>query len=293
MSASLMDGKAAAARVLDRVRTKAQSLAARGVTPGLATVLVGEDPASAVYVRQKIKACEANGLRSVHVPLPAAVSEAELLEKVRALNRDPAVHAILVQLPLPRHIRAERVLLALDPAKDADGLHPSNQGRWAQLKSWKDVLDSACPLPCTPWGVMEILEQNGVQPAGLEAVVIGRSTLVGKPLALMLLAADATVTLCHSRTKDIGALCRRADIVAAAIGIPKFLKADMVKTGAVVVDVGINRAETGLVGDVDFTAVKEKARLLTPVPGGVGPMTVAMLLMNTVLAAERSAPPQT
>jgi methylenetetrahydrofolate dehydrogenase (NADP+) / methenyltetrahydrofolate cyclohydrolase len=290
MSFTLLDGKAAAAVVLERVRAKSQALASKGVIPGMATVLVGEDPASAIYVNQKIKTCEKNGLRSIHVPLPARLTEEELLNNVRALNEDPKVHGIIVQLPLPKHLNAEKVLLALNPDKDADGLHPANQGRWAQLKSWKDIVASGLPLPCTPWGVMEILEQNKINLSGANAVVIGRSTLVGKPISMMLLAADATVSMCHSRTKDIGAVCRQADVLIAAMGVARFVKADMVKPGAVVVDVGMNRLETGLAGDVDFENVKNVAGAITPVPGGVGPMTVAMLLWNTVLAAERMLP---
>jgi methylenetetrahydrofolate dehydrogenase (NADP+) / methenyltetrahydrofolate cyclohydrolase len=282
----LLDGKAAAAVVLERVRRKAQELAAGGLVPGLATVLVGDDPASAVYVKQKVKACEANGLRSVHVPLPARLTENEVLDKVRELNEDPKVHGMIVQLPLPSHMNAERILLALDPRKDADGLHPSNQGRWAQLKSWKDVLASGCPLPCTPAGVMELLEQNGVPLSGKRAVIVGRSTLVGKPLALMMLAADATVTICHSRTKNLAKVCREADVLVAALGSARFVNAGMVKKGAVVVDVGITRTDKGLAGDVDFDRVKNVAKAVTPVPGGVGPMTVALLLWNTVRAAE-------
>jgi methylenetetrahydrofolate dehydrogenase (NADP+)/methenyltetrahydrofolate cyclohydrolase len=291
MTARLLDGKAAAAKVYERIRAKTQALAAKGVRPGLATVLVGEDPASAVYVRQKIKSCETNGLLSLHVPLPADIAEADLVAKVRELNADPRVHGIIVQLPLPKHIRAERVLLELSPAKDADGLHPLNQGRWAQLKGWKDVLASGLPLPCTPAGVMELLDQNGVSLAGKDVVVVGRSTLVGKPVALMMLAADATVSLCHSRTKDLPAVCRRADVLVAALGSPRFIKADMVKPGAVVVDVGISRTEQGLAGDVDFDAVKEVASAVTPVPGGVGVMTVAMLLWNTTVSAEGTSSP--
>lgn len=286
MSALILDGKAAAAKVLERVKDKAQSLAGR-VVPGLATVLVGDNPASAVYVGQKIKACGNNGLNSIHVPLPGTISQKDLLQKVHDLNRDPKVHGIIVQLPLPKGLNSEEVLLALDPSKDADGLHPANQGRWAQLKSWKDVLASGIPLPCTPAGVMELLEQNGISLSGKQAVVMGRSPLVGKPLALMLLAADATVTLAHSRTKDAGAVCRGADILVAAMGVPRYIKADMVKPGAAVVDVGISRTDAGLIGDVDFAAVKETAGAVTPVPGGVGPMTVAMLLWNTVRAAEK------
>lgn len=286
IASNLLDGKAAAAQVYRGVQSKVQALSAKGVTPGLATVLVGDDPASAVYVGQKIKACERNGVKSIHVPLKADITQMQLSSTVQKLNTDAHVHGILVQLPLPKHLNAEEVLLALNPAKDADGLHPSNQGRWAQLKSWRDVLASGLPLPCTPWGVMELLAQNKIDPAGKHAVVVGRSTLVGKPLALMLLAADATVTLCHSRTKDLAAVCRQADILVAALGAAKFVKGDWVKPGAVVVDVGISRTAAGLVGDVDFEAARGHAQAITPVPGGVGAMTVAMLLWNTVRLAE-------
>jgi methylenetetrahydrofolate dehydrogenase (NADP+)/methenyltetrahydrofolate cyclohydrolase len=286
-TATLLDGKAAARRVLDRVKEKAAVLAARGVVPGLATVLVGGDPASAVYVGQKIKTCGANGLASIHAPLPATVSTSVLLAKIKELNADPRVHGIIVQLPLPAGISTEEILLALDPAKDADGLHPLNQGRWMGLRGWKDVRASGLPLPCTPAGVMELLEQNGVVLAGKEAVVVGRSALVGKPLAALLLAADATVTLCHSRTADLPGVCRRADVLVAAIGSPRFVKADWIKPGAVVVDVGINRLPEGLAGDVDFGPAGVVAGAITPVPGGVGPMTVALLLWNTVRAAEK------
>jgi methylenetetrahydrofolate dehydrogenase (NADP+)/methenyltetrahydrofolate cyclohydrolase len=208
---------------------------------------------------------------------------------VDKLNRDPRVHGIIVQLPLPKGLNAERVLLALDPSKDADGLHPSNQGRWAQLKSWKDVLASGIQLPCTPAGVMELLRQNDVSVAGKRAVVVGRSTLVGKPIALMLLAADATVTMAHSRTANIAEVCRSADVLVAAIGRDRFIQGDWIKPGAAVVDVGMNRTPAGLFGDVDFAAAKDRAGAITPVPGGVGPMTVALLLWNTVRSAENAA----
>ncbi len=287
MSAKLLDGKTAAARVLDRLAGKVSALKTCGVRAGLATVLVGEDPASRVYVGQKIKKCEAAGMTSFHAPLPASISEADLLAKVRELNKDPRVHGIIVQLPLPESLNAENVLRALDPLKDADGLHPLNQGQWTQLKTWKDVLASGIPLPCTPAGVMELLRQNNVEIGRKRAVVVGRSTLVGKPIALMLLAADATVTLAHSRTEKIDEVCRSADILIAAIGRDRFLKGDWIKPGAVVVDVGMNRTAEGLHGDVDFAGARERAGAITPVPGGVGPMTVAMLLWNTVLAAEK------
>ncbi|MBL8022827.1 MAG: bifunctional 5,10-methylenetetrahydrofolate dehydrogenase/5,10-methenyltetrahydrofolate cyclohydrolase [Elusimicrobia bacterium] len=286
MSMKLLDGKAAAAQVLAGVGERVKVLVGRGLTPGLATVLVGEDPASQVYVGQKIKKCEAAGMVSIHVPLPATISQQGLLNEIHRLNRDPRVHGIIVQLPLPKGLNPEAVLLALDPAKDADGLHPANQGRWMQLKSWKDVLASGVPLPCTPAGVMELLRQNDVPIAWRRAVVVGRSSLVGKPLAMMLLAADATVTLAHSRTDKLEEVCRQADILVAAIGSPKFVKKEWIKPGAVVVDVGMNRTADGLFGDVDFAGVREVAGALTPVPGGVGPLTVAFLLSNTVQAAE-------
>ena len=288
MCARVLDGKAAAARVLDRVAEKAAAVKKRtGVVPGLATVLVGDDPASHVYVGQKIKKCEAAGMTSIHVPLPANVSQDGLRAEVERLNRDPRVHGVIVQLPLPKPLDAEPILLALDPAKDADGLHPSNQGRWMALRSWSEVRATGLPLPCTPAGVMEILEQNQVPIARRRAVVVGRSNLVGKPLAALLLAADATVTVAHSRTENIGDLCREADILVAAIGQPRFVRGDWVKPGAVVVDVGINRTPEGLVGDVDYAPAAARASAITPVPGGVGPMTVAMLLWNTAQAAEK------
>lgn len=283
----ILDGKAAAAQVLAGVAERAKALVKRGLTPGLSTVLVGEDPASHVYVGQKIKKCEAAGMASIHVPLPATITQEALLAEVHRLNRDPCVHGIIVQLPLPKHLNAEAVLLALDPSKDADGLHPSNQGRWMQLKSWKDVLASGVALPCTPAGVMELLRQNDVPLAWRRAVVVGRSSLVGKPLAMMLLAADATVTLAHSRTEKLDDVCRQADLLVAAIGSPKFIKKEWIKRGAVVVDVGMNRTAEGLFGDVDFAGAQDVAGAMTPVPGGVGPMTVAMLLQNTVQAAEK------
>jgi methylenetetrahydrofolate dehydrogenase (NADP+)/methenyltetrahydrofolate cyclohydrolase len=283
----ILDGKAAAAQVLGGVAERAKTLAARGLKPGLATVLVGDDPASHVYVGQKIKKCEAAGMTSIHVPLPATITQEALLAEVHRLNRDPRVHGIIVQLPLPKHLNPEAILLALDPAKDADGLHPANQGRWMQLKSWKEVLASGVALPCTPAGVMELLRQNDVPIAWRRAVVVGRSSLVGKPLAMMLLAADATVTLAHSRTEKLDDVCRQADLLVAAIGSPKFVKKEWIKRGAVVVDVGMNRTAEGLFGDVDFAGAQDVASAMTPVPGGVGPMTVALLLQNTVQAAEK------
>lgn len=287
MSARILDGKAAAAQVLGQVAEKVRVLKDRGVVPGLATVLVGDDPASKVYVGQKIKKCEAAGMRSIHVPLPAGIGQTELLSEIGRLNRDPHVHGIIVQLPLPKQLEVDPVLSIVDPIKDADGLHPSNQGRWMAMKSWREMESSGLPLPCTPAGVMDLLRRNDVPLAWRRAVVVGRSTLVGKPLAMMLLAADATVTVAHSRTEGLADVCRQADLLVAAIGRPRFIQGDWVKPGAVVVDVGVNRTPEGLVGDVDAGPVGERASALTPVPGGVGPMTVAMLLWNTVQAAEK------
>jgi methylenetetrahydrofolate dehydrogenase (NADP+)/methenyltetrahydrofolate cyclohydrolase len=261
------------------------SLTARGHRPGLAVILAGEDPASQVYVRNKVNACEAAGIFSLKIDAPADVSQETLLAKINELNHDPAIHGILVQLPLPRHIDEETVLEAIAPEKDVDGFHAVNIGALAQ--------GNPRFIPCTPYGVMKMLEANRIDPAGKEAVVIGRSNIAGKPMAMLLLNANATVTVCHSKTRDLAAHARRADILVAAVGKPRFVTANMVKPGAVVIDVGINRlpVEEGgkLCGDVDFEAVKETASLITPVPGGVGPMTITMLLANTIEAAERRA----
>ena len=280
MAARILDGKALAATVRAEQKTAAAELAARGERPGLAAVLVGSDPASHVYVRNKVRACEETGLRSEVHELPASVSEGALLERVHALNADPRVHGILVQLPLPAGLSADRVLEAISPEKDVDGFHASSLGALVQGRPGF--------VPGTPAGVMRLLAHAGVPLAGRRAVVIGRSTIVGKPLALLLLQKDATVTICHSRTADLGAVAREADVLVAAVGRAKFLSAGMVKPGACVIDVGINRLPDGtLAGDVDFDAVKDVAGWITPVPGGVGPMTVAMLVANTVLAARR------
>jgi len=284
----ILDGKKIAAEVFADVAARAAELKKRNIVPGLATVLVGDDPASHVYVGQKLKKCVENGLASIHRPLPANVSQAELLKVVMDLNADPAVHGIIVQLPLPKHLDPEPIIHAVLPAKDADGLHPMNQGLIGRLKSWKEIELSGVPLPCTPAGVIHMLLREKIPVAGQNAVVVGRSTLVGKPVYQLLLSLDATVTVAHSRTKDLAAVCRSADILVAALGQPEFIKKDMVKPGAVVIDVGISRTEAGLRGDVDFKTVESVASWITPVPGGVGAMTVAMLLRNTVLAAERA-----
>jgi len=286
MTASILDGKALA----ERIRTEiAQEVAAftksTGVQPCLAAVLVGENPASQTYVRNKQKACESAGINSVLHQLKAETATAELLALIDKLNRDSKVHGILVQLPLPKQINESQVLEAVNPLKDVDALHPENVGRIVQGRPRF--------LPCTPQGIQQLLMRNNITIAGANVVVLGRSDIVGKPIAIMLMqrgpGGDATVTVCHSRTHNLPQICRMADILIVAIGKPKFVTADMVKPGAVVIDVGINRTETGLVGDVDFQAVKEVAGKITPVPGGIGPLTIAMLLRNTLQAAKLQA----
>jgi methylenetetrahydrofolate dehydrogenase (NADP+) / methenyltetrahydrofolate cyclohydrolase len=278
MGARIIDGKAVAATVRGRVASEVSAFEAeRGRTPVLVTVIVGDDEASKVYVGGKHRACEEVGVRSRHHGLSAETSEDELLELVDDLNRDSDVDGILVQLPVPDRIDPDRIVAAIDPAKDVDGLTPVNAG----------LLAHGMPglVSCTPAGVMELLRHEGVDLEGAEAVVVGRSKLVGVPVARLLLAANATVTSCHSRTRDLPAVCRRADVLVAAVGVPRLLGADAVKPGAVVIDVGVNRTDEGLVGDVDFEAAAEVAAAITPVPGGVGPMTIAMLLVNTLAAA--------
>ena len=277
-AARMLDGKALAAAVRASVARSVAALRARGVQPGLAVVLAGNDAASRIYVRNKARACEETGVRSTVIELPGAVAQAELLARIDGLNADPAVHGILVQLPLPRHIDAARVLEAVSPRKDVDGFHAANLG----------ALLSGTPgmVPCTPAGIVRLVEHAGVALAGKRAVVLGRSNIVGKPLALLLLQRDATVTICHSRTADLAAACREADVLVAAVGRANLVGAAMVKPGACVVDVGMNRLPDGrLAGDVDFAAVREVAGWITPVPGGVGPMTIAMLLENCLKAA--------
>jgi methylenetetrahydrofolate dehydrogenase (NADP+) / methenyltetrahydrofolate cyclohydrolase len=281
MTAAIIDGAAVSSRVRDEVAEGVAELVARGgPKPGLATVLVGSDPASQVYVRNKNQATEKAGMRSFHTELPATTPQAELDALIAGLNADPEVHGILVQSPLPAGLDEQRAFGLIDPAKDVDGFHPWNVG---QLALGRPGLRS-----CTPSGVMELLRDQGVELVGAHAVVIGRSNIVGKPLALMLLAANCTVTITHSRTRDLAAMARSADILVAAIGRPRFVTADMVRPGAVVIDVGINRTDAGLVGDVDFEPVLEIASAITPVPRGVGPMTIAMLLRNTLQAAQAS-----
>ena len=279
MSAQILDGKALAAEIRSEVKTQVAALAEKGVSTALAVILVGDDSASQVYVRNKIKACADTGIRSLEFRMPAETTQQQLLAKIAELNADENVDGILVQLPLPKQINADAVISAIDPAKDVDGFHVANAGA---LVTGKQGF-----VPCTPFGVMRLIEKSGVNPRGKSAVIVGRSNIVGKPMALLLLAADATVTVAHSRTPDLSAVTRNADILVAAVGRAKLIKADMVKPGAVVIDVGMNRDETGkLCGDVDFAEVKEIAGSITPVPGGVGPMTIAMLMQNTVLAAQ-------
>jgi methylenetetrahydrofolate dehydrogenase (NADP+) / methenyltetrahydrofolate cyclohydrolase len=278
MAARIIDGKAVAAEVRERVVAEVVDFEAeRGRTPVLVTVIVGDDPASEVYVAGKHRACEQVGIRSFHHGLPAETTEQELLVLVEKLNADQDVDGILVQLPVPEQIDPDRIIAAIDPGKDVDGLTAVNAGRLAQ-----GMLGL---VSCTPLGVMELLRHEGVELEGAEAVVVGRSRLVGVPVSRLLLAANATVTTCHSRTRDLAAVCRRADVLIAAVGAPRLLGGDAIKPGAVVIDVGINRTDAGLVGDVDFEAAAEVAAAITPVPGGVGPMTVAMLLVNTLAAA--------
>jgi methylenetetrahydrofolate dehydrogenase (NADP+)/methenyltetrahydrofolate cyclohydrolase len=282
MSAQLIDGNALSKKLREEVAVRAAALAARGHKPGLAVILVGEDPASAVYVRNKVKACHEHGLHSVFEKYDATLSEADLLARIVALNDDPAIHGILVQMPLPKHINPQRVIETISTLKDVDGYSVQSAGDlMAGLPGFR---------PCTPFGCMKLIETTGVSLKGKHAVVIGRSNTVGKPMALLLLQANATVTVCHSATADIGHHTRQADVVVVAVGRRNTLTADMVKPGAVVIDVGMNRNDEGkLCGDVDFAGVKEVASWITPVPGGVGPMTITMLLVNTVEAAERAA----
>ncbi len=281
MAGRIIDGVALAAKIREEVATRTAKLIATGAKPGLAVVLVGSDPASQVYVKNKVAACQKAGLHSVLEQYPPSMTQAELLDRVRALNADPAIHGILVQLPLPAHIDSHLVIETIAPEKDVDGFHVSNAG----------LLMTGKPLfrPCTPYGVMKMLESEGVQLRGAVAVVIGASNIVGKPMTMLLQSAGATVTICNSKTRDLGWHTRHADIVVVATGKPRMIDGSMIKPGAVVIDVGINRGADGkLCGDVDFDSVIQVASAVTPVPGGVGPMTIAMLLVNTLEAAERA-----
>jgi len=282
MTAQIIDGKALAEELRQSFKARVEALAAKGHRPGLVVILVGADPASEVYVRNKVNGCLAIGMHSEKITYEATVDQETVLNKIAELNADPNIHGILVQLPLPKHFDEEKVLEAIAAEKDVDGFHAENVGALVQ--------GNPRFIPCTPYGVMKMFEKGGVDLNGQEAVVIGRSNIVGKPMALLLINAGATVTVCNSRTRDLKFHTRRADILVAAIGKPKFVTADMVKPGAVVIDVGINRLPDGkLCGDVDFEGCKEVAGQITPVPGGVGPMTITMLLANTIEAAERKA----
>ena len=286
MTARLIDGNALAAKIRAQVAERVKALKSRGITPGLAVILVGDDPASQVYVKHKVKDSEEAGVHSVLKRLPTATPESGLLTRIRALNVDPAIHGILVQLPLPKHMDAQRVIDAIDPAKDVDGFHPANAGAL--------LVGRPGFRPCTPSGCIKLIESIGggdaIDLRGKHAVVIGRSNIVGKPMALMLLEKNATVTVCHSGTTDLAAQVRQADLIVAAVGRRNLVTADMVKPGAIVIDVGMNRDDGGrLCGDVEFAGVSQVASHITPVPGGVGPMTRAMLLSNTLEAAERKA----
>ena len=285
----IIDGKAVAEKVINECKEEIAVLKQKGITPGLAVVLIGEDPASKVYVGSKARKCEELGIYSLKIEMPAESTQEEVMKVVEDLNNNDKVDGILVQSPPPAHIDEDAIVRAIDPAKDVDGFHPVNVAKLA-------LEDPTGFIPCTPHGCMRLLEDAGVETSGAEAVVIGRSMIVGKPMALLLMgkSGNATVTVAHSRTKDLAAVCRRADIIVAAIGMPEFVKADMVKDGAVVIDVGINRVDDAtkkrgykLVGDVAYDEVAEKCSAITPVPGGVGPMTIAMLIKNTVIAAGR------
>jgi methylenetetrahydrofolate dehydrogenase (NADP+)/methenyltetrahydrofolate cyclohydrolase len=289
MTATILDGNALAQKLRADFKTRAEALVAQGTRPGLAVILVGEDAASQVYVRNKVNACAQASFHSEKIVYPPEVAPQVVLDKIAELNADPTIHGILVQLPLPKHFDADAVLEAIAPEKDVDGFHAENVG----------ALMQGHPrfIPCTPYGVMQFFAEAGINLKGQEAVIIGRSNIVGKPMAMLLLQAGATVTICHSQTRDLLFHTRRADILVAALGRPRFVTAEMVKPGAVVIDVGINRLQDGpdagkLCGDVDFSAVKEIASAITPVPGGVGPMTITMLLANTLEAAERTLSPR-
>ena len=281
MTARIIDGNALSTQLRAEVAQRTAALTAQGRQPGLAVILVGDDPASAVYVRNKVKACETTGIRSILEQYPASMSEAELLARIAALNNDPTVHGILVQMPLPKHIDAQKVIEAISTRKDVDG--------YSVLSAGETMTGLPGFRPCTPYGCMKLIESTGESLKGKHAVVIGRSNTVGKPMALLLLQANATVTICHSGTPELGGYTRQADIVVAAVGRQNTLRGDMVKRGAIVIDVGINRNEQGkLCGDVDFESVAPVASWITPVPGGVGPMTITMLMVNTLEAAERT-----
>lgn len=280
----ILDGRKVAESLLEKVANDVKALKSEGISPKLVVILVGEDPASAIYVRNKEKACEKTGIMSEKMILPSSVSQEELLKKIEAINADASVSGVIVQMPLPSHIDAPKIIRAISPYKEVDGFHAYNMGKMVLSKDYEDM------AACTPKGVIEILDYYQINPAGMNAVVIGRSNTVGKPMAMMLLNRDATVTVCHRGTKDMKAYTQTADLIVVAVGKAHVLTADMVKEGAIVIDVGINRLDDGsLAGDADFEGLKDKVKAITPVPGGVGPMTVACLLANTVTAARKNA----
>lgn len=285
--AQIIRGAEVAKQIREELKSEVESLKHKDVVPRLATILVGEDPASQVYVKNKIKTSEELNIASFHFPLPADVSEDELLRLIDRCNTNKDIHGILTQLPLPKHIDTNKILLAINPEKDVDGFHPINIGKMNALKSWEEIGKAGVFIPCTPHGCIQLLKRSGIEIKGAEAVIVGRSNIVGKPVAMLLLSNNATVTVCHTGTKDLSEVTRRADILIAAIGKPRMITADMVRDGVVVIDVGVNRLPDGkLCGDVDFENVQMKAKAITPVPGGVGPMTIIMLMVNTVKAAK-------
>lgn len=285
MSAKIIDGKAISSEIKSKIKKEIEELKSRGIVPGLATLLVGDNPASQIYVRNKHRGCEEAGIASFNVVLPKESTQKDVLKKIGELNQDPKIHAILVQLPLPPQINPQEVLLAINPEKDADGFHPQNLGKLFAAKSMKELnsYGKVVPLPCTPHGIMVMLEKIGVPISGKTALVVGRSNIVGKPMAILLMAHHATVIVAHSQTRNLIEYCQQADILVAATGQAQMIKGEMIKKDSVVIDVGMNRTPDGkLCGDVDFDAAKEKAGWITPVPGGVGPMTIVMLLQNTI-----------
>ncbi len=285
--AEIIEGKKIGEEIRAELKERIENLKKKGVIPGLATILVGNNPASIVYVRNKTSACEKLGVYSKQCNLEENISQDKLISLIQGLNQDKDIHGILVQLPLPQHITENLVLSSISPDKDVDGFHYYNVGKFFCCKDFHKMKEDKLFLPCTPYGIMEMLMRSSIKIEGANVVVLGRSNIVGKPIALLLLSANASVTICHSKTKDLKGVCKQADILIAAIGKPEFVKADMVKEGACVIDVGINRLDGKMVGDCDFENVSKKAGFITPVPGGVGPMTITMLLVNTVSSAEK------
>lgn len=288
MGTIIIDGKAVSQEIKEEIKAEANKFKMeRGITPGLAFILVGDNPASQVYVKNKAKACESLGYYSVTEKMPEDTTQEKLLAKIGEFNGDDKIHGILVQMPLPKHIDEYRIVEAVAPSKDVDALHPFNIGKYCATKSWNEIVENKLLLPCTPYGIIVLLEKYGIEVSGKNAVVVGRSNLGGKPAAMLLLSKNATVTMAHSKTADLQAVCREADILVAVIGKPNFITKEFVKPGAAVFDVGINRTESGMCGDVDYENVKEVAGWITPVPGGVGAMTITMLMKNTLLSASR------